>query len=86
MVLWLLGISGAGKTTLGLKLREYFEAKSKACFLLDGDEVRNLFESDLGYSKEEREANIKRIILVAYVLDKCGIHTTIVYIFLPSRN
>jgi len=77
MVLWLLGISGAGKTTLGRKLKEYFERYSKSCFLLDGDEIRSLFDNDLGYSKSDREANIKRIILAAYVLDKNGIYTIV---------
>lgn len=70
MVIWLIGISGAGKTTIGRKLEEHFKAIGKKCYLLDGDEVRDLFDRDLGYSDEEREANIKRIILGAYLLDK----------------
>lgn len=70
MVIWLIGISGAGKTTIGRRLEEHFKTIGKRCYLLDGDEVRNLFDHDLGYSDAEREANIKRIILGAYILDR----------------
>lgn len=70
MIIWLIGISGAGKTTIGKKLEQHFNEIGKKCYLLDGDEVRDLFDRDLGYSDAEREANIKRIILGAYLLDK----------------
>jgi len=70
MVLWLIGISGAGKTTIGRKLEEHFSQIGMKCYLLDGDEVRDLFDRDLGYSDAEREANIKRIMLGAYLLDR----------------
>lgn len=70
MIIWLIGISGAGKTTIGLKLKEYFDKINKKNYLLDGDEVRELFNNDLGYSNYDREANIKRIILGAHILDR----------------
>lgn len=70
MVIWLIGISGAGKTTLGRKLETHLNELGKKCYLLDGDEVRDLFDRDLGYSDADREANIKRIILGAYLLDR----------------
>ncbi len=70
MILWLIGISGAGKTTLGQKLENYFNKIGRKCCLLDGDEVRDLFDRDLGYTEADRETNIKRIILGAYLLDK----------------
>ncbi len=70
MVIWLIGISGAGKTTIGRKLEGYFNELGRKNYLLDGDEVRDLFDRDLGYSDAEREANIKRIILGAYLLDR----------------
>ncbi|MCL2182032.1 MAG: adenylyl-sulfate kinase [Chitinispirillia bacterium] len=69
MVVWLLGISGAGKTTVGLELRK----RLRNSYMLDGDEIRALFENDLGYTAADREANIKRIILAAYALDKNGV-------------
>lgn len=70
MILWLMGISGAGKTTIGRKLEQYFNANNIKNYLLDGDEVRDLFDRDLGYSDSDREANVKRIILGAYLLDR----------------
>lgn len=70
MTIWLIGISGAGKTTIGKRLQKHFDNLQIKNYLLDGDEVRDLFDRDLGYSDAEREANIKRIILGAYLLDK----------------
>ncbi len=70
MVIWLIGISGAGKTTIGRRLETHFEKLGKKCYVLDGDEVRDLFDRDLGYSDADREANIKRIMLGAYLLDR----------------
>ena len=70
MVIWLIGISGAGKTTIGRRLETYFEKLGKKCYVLDGDEVRDLFDRDLGYSDADREANIQRSMLGAYLLDR----------------
>lgn len=70
MIIWLIGISGAGKTTIGRRLERHFNEKGIKNYLLDGDEVRDLFDRDLGYSDADREANIKRIILGAYLLDR----------------
>lgn len=70
MIIWLIGISGAGKTTIGRKLEQHFNEIGVKNYLLDGDEVRDLFDRDLGYSDADREANIKRIILGAYLLDR----------------
>lgn len=70
MLIWLIGISGAGKTTIGRRLEAHFNERDIKNYLLDGDEVRDLFDRDLGYSDADREANIKRIILGAYLLDK----------------
>ncbi len=70
MIIWLIGISGAGKTTIGRKLETHFNEIGKKCYLLDGDEVRDFFDRDLGYTDKDREANIKRIMLAAYMLDR----------------
>lgn len=73
MVIWLLGISGAGKTTLGNKLKKYYNNKNIKSFIIDGDLVRDFYDNDLGYSIEERKSNIKRIMLSAYLLEKNNI-------------
>lgn len=70
MILWLIGISGAGKTTIGRRLEAYLNEKGVRNYLLDGDEVRDLFDRDLGYSDADREANINRILLGAYLMDR----------------
>ena len=70
MVIWLIGISGAGKKTLGNKVQKYLVDKGLDAFMIDGDIVREFYDNDLGYSKEDRVSNIKRIMLSAYVLEK----------------
>ncbi len=73
MVVWLIGISGSGKTTLGNKLHSYYADKGVKSFILDGDLVRDFYNNDLGYTKEDRIANIKRIMLSTYVLESNNI-------------
>ena len=73
MVIWLIGIPGAGKTTLGIRLEEYLKAQNKKCYLIDGDVIRKFFDNDLGYTYDERVHNIKRIILAGYILEQNGI-------------
>lgn len=73
MVIWLLGISGSGKSTLGRALKNHFDNKNINSYIIDGDIIRNFYENDLGYSKKDREANIKRILLSAYILEQNNI-------------
>ena len=73
MIIWLLGISGVGKTTLAKELKRYFNKKNIKSFIIDGDYVRDFFDRDLGYSEEERKENIKRVMIAAKVLEDNGI-------------
>lgn len=73
MVIWLLGISGAGKTTLGNNLKKYLDKKNIKSCIIDGDMVRDFYNNDLGFEKKDRIANIKRIMLSAYLLEQNGI-------------
>jgi len=73
MVIWLIGLSGSGKTTLGNKLKEHCDRLGQKSFIIDGNLVRDFFDNDLGYSKEDRVANIKRIMLSAHTLSQNGI-------------
>ena len=62
MVVWILGISGSGKTTIGSWLVNELKSQHNLnAFLIDGDLVRSFFDGDLGY--ETKAANIKRIML-----------------------
>lgn len=72
-----MGISGAGKTTLGKRLIKHYRELGKQAYLIDGDDVRNFFDNDLGYSKEARMQNIKRIIFAAHVCDENDIVTVV---------
>lgn len=70
-VLWFTGLSGAGKSTLSQALRPILE-QERAVDILDGDEVRTYLSKGLGFSKEDRDTNIRRIGFVARVLGRNG--------------
>lgn len=76
-VIWLTGISGSGKTTLGLRLKQELEKKYGHVEFLDGDIVREFFENDLGYTREDRIRNVKRIAFAAMFVAKNGTHTIV---------
>jgi sulfate adenylyltransferase len=59
------GLSGAGKSTLAQALKEVLEALGRKVTLLDGDEVRQHLSSELGFSKEHRDLNIRRLGYIA---------------------
>jgi adenylylsulfate kinase len=66
-ILWFTGMSGAGKSTLAGAVRQRLEA-SHPVEILDGDEIRTFLSRGLGFSKPDREENIRRIGYVARVL------------------
>jgi adenylyl-sulfate kinase len=67
-VLWFTGLSGAGKTTLSIKLADELKARGLRVEILDGDEVRTNLSKGLGFSKEDRDTNIRRIGYVSKLL------------------
>jgi len=67
-VLWFTGLSGAGKTTLSTRLAEELKARGLRVEILDGDEVRTNLSKGLGFSKEDRDTNIRRIGYVSCLL------------------
>ncbi len=72
-IVWLTGLSGAGKSTVATELeRELFNA-GKQVYVLDGDNVRHGLCSDLGFSPEDRRENIRRIGEVARLLADAGL-------------
>jgi adenylylsulfate kinase len=71
--LWLTGMSGAGKSTVSDKLMERFHAGGAKVELLDGDVVRTNLSQGLGFSREDRDTNIRRIGFVADLLSRNGV-------------
>lgn len=69
-VLWMTGLSGAGKTTLAVALEEVLKARGMRVERLDGDTVREGLTKDLGFSKEDRDKNIERVTFVAKLLSR----------------
>jgi adenylyl-sulfate kinase len=72
-VLWLTGLSGAGKSTVAAKLAPALAERGHRVELLDGDEVRTNLGQGLGFSRQDRDANIARIGYVAAKLAKHGV-------------
>ena len=68
LVIWLTGLSGAGKSTLARSLSETLSTAGHRVELLDGDEVRENLSRGLGFSKEDRDTNVRRIGFVARLL------------------
>ena len=83
--IWFTGLSGAGKSTLASTLANHLAEFSLPCELIDGDEVRLELSSDLGYSKKDRDENVRRISYVARVLNRHGI-VSIVAAISPYRE
>ena len=73
VAVWFTGFSGAGKSTIAEALTD--KLKSEGCQLevLDGDEIRENLTKDLGFSKEDRDTNIRRIGFVAKLLARNGV-------------
>jgi adenylyl-sulfate kinase len=72
VIVWLTGLSGAGKSTLAAAVRDAVAA-SHAVEVLDGDEIRAHLSKGLGFSREDRETNIRRIGFVARLLARHGV-------------
>jgi adenylylsulfate kinase len=71
--LWFTGMSGAGKTTLATAVEEMLRDRGLKVELLDGDVVRTNLSKGLGFSKEDRDTNIKRIGFVCKLLTRNGV-------------
>lgn len=65
---WFTGFSGAGKSTIADALTQKLKSEGYRLEVLDGDEVREHLTKDLGFSKEDRDTNIRRIGFVAKLL------------------
>jgi adenylyl-sulfate kinase len=73
LTVWLTGLSSSGKSTLSRVTYERLWARGYRVELLDGDEVRRFISRDLGFSKEDRDENIRRIGFLAEMLTRNGV-------------
>jgi adenylyl-sulfate kinase len=71
--IWFTGLSGAGKSTLSIMLQERLAERGRSVEILDGDVVRTHLSKGLGFSKEDRDTNIKRIAFVCSLLTRHGV-------------
>jgi len=73
LTVWFTGLSGSGKTTLSSSVRGVLVARGFRVELLDGDVLRKTLNRDLGFSKRDRDENVRRIGFVAHLLTRNGI-------------
>jgi adenylylsulfate kinase len=73
LTLWFTGLSGAGKSTIGEAVEAQLRERGAKVEILDGDVVRTNLSKGLGFSKEDRDTNIRRIAFVADLLSRNGV-------------
>lgn len=87
-IVWFTGLSGAGKSTLANALEDRLNKMGKRTYVLDGDNIRNGLNKDLGFSDEDRVENIRRIGEVAKLMLDAGVIVMTAFIspFKADRN
>lgn len=73
VTVWFTGLSGAGKTTISKAVEQELRSQGYLVEVLDGDIVRQNLTKGLGFSKEDRDENIRRIGFVAHLLTRNGV-------------
>ena len=73
VVIWFTGLSGSGKTTIAHVVEDKLLEAGVPVEILDGDVVRENLSKGLGFSKEDRDTNIRRIAFVAHLLQRNGV-------------
>ncbi len=87
MVVWIIGLSGAGKTTLAQEVVRLARGQQPNVVLIDGDAIRAVFGHDLGHSVEDRRRNAQRVCNLCRFLDEQGVDVicAILSLFPESR-
>ena len=88
MVIWLIGLSGTGKTVLGQEVVATANKNYKNTIFIDGDEIREAFGNDLSYSMKDRLINAQRICQLGKFLDDQGMNVvcSILSLFPDTRQ
>jgi adenylylsulfate kinase len=85
VTVWFTGLSGAGKTTISDALTQKLRDRAIQLEVLDGDIVRTNLTKGLGFSKEDRDENVRRIGFVSHLLTRNGV-IVLVSAISPYRN
>jgi adenylylsulfate kinase len=80
LVVWFTGLSGSGKSTISIEVEKMLNEKGLAAYLLDGDNIRCGINSDLGFSDEDRNENIRRVGEIAALFRDAGVITLVSFI------
>jgi bifunctional enzyme CysN/CysC len=84
-VLWLTGLSGAGKSTIANLIEKQLAANGRHTYLLDGDNVRHGLNKDLGFTAQDRVENIRRVAEVSKLMVDAGLIVLVSFIS-PFRS
>ena len=76
-IIWITGIPASGKTTLARRIVRHYQKDGRPAEIVDGDDVRKVVSADLGFSKEDRLENSRRIAWIARLLARNGIITAV---------
>mgnify|MGYP002725858318 CR=1 FL=1 len=88
MIIWLIGMSAAGKTAVGKELHSLMKGSYNNAVFMDGDHFRTIMGNDLGHSIEDRRRNADRFCRMSQYLEEQGVHAvcSILSIFQESRE
>lgn len=75
VIVWLFGLSGSGKSTIAIETEKRLYQNGYLTYILDGDNIRHGLNKDLGFDKESREENIRRVVEVAKLFKDAGLIT-----------
>ena len=84
-VLWLTGLSGAGKSTIADRLEQKLQSRGRFTYLLDGDNLRHGLNKDLGFTEQDRVENIRRVAEVSRLMVDAGLIVIVSFIS-PFRS
>lgn len=73
LTIWLTGLSAAGKSTLAFALEKVLIEEGRACYVLDGDNIRHGLNKNIGFSVEGRAENIRRVAEVSRLMNDAGL-------------
>lgn len=80
VMLWFIGLSGSGKSTVAIALERELQKRGLLCRILDGDNIRTGINANLGFSADDRRENIRRVAEVAKLFVDTGIITIAAFV------